>query len=34
LPTIAVGGRVHLHDNVALLFRVGYPMSTVGISFL
>ncbi len=34
LPTFAIGGRVHLHDNVAFLFRVGYPMSTVGISFL
>jgi hypothetical protein len=33
LPTIAAGGRVHLGDNVALLFRIGYPMSTVGISF-
>jgi hypothetical protein len=34
LPTFAVGGRIHLHRNVALLFRIGYPMSTVGISFL
>jgi hypothetical protein len=34
LPTFAVGGRVHVHDNVAFLFRVGYPMSTLGISFL
>jgi hypothetical protein len=34
LPTVAVGGRVHVHDNVAFLFRIGYPMSTVGISFL
>jgi hypothetical protein len=34
LPTFAVGGRLHLHDNVAFLFRVGYPMSTIGLSFL
>jgi hypothetical protein len=34
LPSFAIGGRIHLHDNVALLFRVGYPMSTVGVSFL
>jgi hypothetical protein len=33
LPTIAAGGRVHLGNNVALLFRIGYPMSTLGISF-
>ena len=34
LPTFAIGGRVHLHDNAAFLFRVGYPMTTLGISFL
>jgi len=34
LPTFAVGGRFHLHDNVALLLRLGYPMSTIGVSFL
>jgi hypothetical protein len=34
LPTLAVGGRFHLHDHVALLLRVGYPMTTLGISFM
>ena len=34
LPVAAVGGRIHLHDNVALVIRAGYPTSTVGVSFL
>jgi hypothetical protein len=34
LPTLAIGGRVRLAPNVALLARIGYPTSTLGISFL
>jgi len=33
LPAVAVGGRFHLSDHVALLLRVGYPMITFGASF-
>lgn len=34
LPTIALGGRVHLGDDVALTLRVGYPATTLGVSFM
>jgi hypothetical protein len=34
LPTVAIGGRIHLGDNVALTLRVGYPTTTLGVSFL
>jgi hypothetical protein len=34
LPTLAVGGRIHIGENAALLFRIGYPTVTVGVSFL
>jgi hypothetical protein len=34
LPTVAVGGRIHIGPNTALLLRVGYPMATFGVSFL
>ena len=34
LPTVALGGRVHLGENVALTLRLGYPTSTLGVSFL
>jgi hypothetical protein len=34
LPTLALGGRVHFSDEVALTLRLGYPTSTLGISFL
>lgn len=34
LPTVAIGGRVHLGENVALTLRVGYPTTTLGVSFL
>jgi hypothetical protein len=34
LPTFALGVRVRLAPNVALLARLGYPTSTVGVSFL
>jgi hypothetical protein len=34
LPTLAIGGRLHIGDDVALTLRVGYPMTTLGISFM
>jgi hypothetical protein len=34
LPTVAIGGRFHLGENAALLLRIGYPMVTLGVSFL
>jgi len=34
LPTVAVGGRVHFSNDVALTLRFGYPTSTIGVSFL
>jgi hypothetical protein len=34
LPTLALGGRIHIGDDVALTLRVGYPMTTIGISFM
>ena len=34
LPTIAIGGRVHLGDNAAFTLRLGYPTTTLGVSFL
>jgi hypothetical protein len=34
LPTVAVGGRVHIGDNVALTLRLGYPTTTIGVSFM
>jgi hypothetical protein len=34
LPTVAIGGRIHIGSNAALLLRVGYPMATLGVSFL
>jgi hypothetical protein len=34
LPTVAVGGRFHIGENTALLVRIGYPMVTLGLSFL
>jgi hypothetical protein len=33
-PLLAVGGRYHFSDNVALTLRAGYPTISVGISFL
>jgi hypothetical protein len=32
-PTLAVGGRYNFNDHFALVARVGFPMSTVGVSF-
>jgi hypothetical protein len=34
LPTIAIGGRIHLGDNASFIARVGYPTTTLGLSFL
>ena len=34
LPTVAVGGRVHIGRFTALTFRLGYPTTTLGLSFL
>ena len=34
LPTVAVGGRFHLGENVSFIARLGYPTSTLGISFM
>ncbi|HEY8087092.1 MAG TPA: hypothetical protein VIF09_04590 [Polyangiaceae bacterium] len=34
LPTVALGGRLHLGRDVALTLRLGYPTTTLGVSFL
>jgi hypothetical protein len=34
LPTVALGGRIHLGDNVSFVARVGYPTTTLGVSFM
>lgn len=34
LPTLAIGGRVHIGPNAAFTLRLGYPTSTLGVSFL
>lgn len=34
LPTVALGGRIHIGRNVAIALRFGYPTSTLGLSFL
>ncbi|MFI5299776.1 MAG: hypothetical protein ACHREM_16945 [Polyangiales bacterium] len=34
LPTVAIGGRVHIGGNTAFTLRLGYPTSTLGLSFL
>jgi hypothetical protein len=33
LPTLAVGGRIHLGPRAAFTARLGYPTSTLGVSF-
>ena len=33
-PALFVGGRFHFNDTVALTMRLGYPTSSVGVSFL
>jgi hypothetical protein len=32
-PVLAVGGRYNFDDHVALAVRLGFPVSTVGVSF-
>jgi hypothetical protein len=34
LPTVAVGARFHLGPSAALTLRLGYPTTTLGVSFL
>ncbi len=34
LPTLAVGARFHLGPGTALTARLGYPTTTLGISFM
>jgi hypothetical protein len=34
LPTVALGGRIHFGGATALTLRLGYPTSTLGLSFL
>jgi hypothetical protein len=34
LPTVAVGGRIHISRFSALTLRIGYPTTTFGLSFL
>jgi hypothetical protein len=34
LPTFALGGRFHLGRSAALTLRLGYPTTTLGVSFL
>jgi hypothetical protein len=34
LPTVALGGRIHFSPSAALTLRLGYPTSTIGVSFL
>jgi hypothetical protein len=33
-PAFFVGGRYHFNEHVALTMRLGYPMFTVGVSFM
>jgi hypothetical protein len=32
-PVLSVGGRYSFNDKVAIVARVGYPFSTIGVSF-
>jgi hypothetical protein len=34
LPTVAVGGRIHVGRNAAFTLRLGYPTTTLGLSFM
>jgi hypothetical protein len=34
LPTLAIGLRGHITRDVAIIGRVGYPTSTIGVSFM
>jgi len=33
-PALGIGGRFQLNDVVSLIFRLGWPTATIGISFL
>ena len=33
-PSLAVGGRMHFSDFAALTLRLGWPLTTLGVSFL
>jgi hypothetical protein len=33
-PTFYAGGRFHFNDRIALTIRIGYPVVSVGVSFL
>ncbi len=33
-PALFVGGRFHFNDTVALTMRIGYPLASIGVSFL
>ena len=33
-PVVDVGGRYHLSDRFALTLRVGYPTTSIGLSFM
>jgi hypothetical protein len=32
-PTLAIGGRYNFNDHVTLVLRLGYPISSFGVSF-
>lgn len=32
-PTLAVGARYNFNDKVALVMRLGYPITSIGVSF-
>jgi hypothetical protein len=34
LPTLAIGGRVHFDNAAAFTLRLGYPTTTLGVSFM
>lgn len=34
LPTLAIGGRIHVARNAAVTLRLGYPTTTLGVSFM
>ncbi len=34
LPTLALGGRIHVGSNFAITGRIGYPTTTIGVSFM
>jgi hypothetical protein len=33
-PSLGAGGRFHFTPNITLTFRIGFPVSAVGVSFL